>query len=127
MFLLHIIFYENVFSFLGRYIDPVSGSSYHGLCIYSTKSKLVAKIKPSSILCSTAISTSQQSIMVRGVDYQILYISPGQVWANITHIFMTHFGGILSHRYIVAHFTSNVRAIAPATVGVAALVPINVS
>ena len=59
-----------------RDVDPMSGSGHHGLGIDGSKSKVVTEIETSSIGGQVIHS---QNVRVRGVDYQILDISPRQI------------------------------------------------
>ena len=58
------------------YVDPVSGSSHHSLSIDGSKSKVVAEFETSSIGSQVIYS---QYVRIRGVDNQILDISPCQI------------------------------------------------
>ena len=89
-------------------------SSYHSLSINCTKPKVVAKGETRPILCPLVIQLS----MVRCIHYQILHISPGEVFTVIDNN-MAFWKTTSSD---CAYFASRAKAIVAETVGVAALV-----
>ena len=113
-----------------RDIGPVPGSGHHGLGIDGSKSKVVAEFETSSIGGQVIHS---QYVRIRGVDYQILHISPRQIRTvyTVEDCIINRWTPFYKGYYVVwnnrSDFSSRVRAMTPEASGVAALVPLKSS
>ena len=105
-----------------RDVGPVPGSGHHGLGIDGSKSKVVAEFETSSIGGQVIHS---QYVRIRGVDYQILHISPCQI-----RTVQTQSERECSYNFNTTkstHFACRARAITPEVSGAEALVPVKLS
>ena len=102
-------------------IGPVSGSSHNSLSINGSKPKVMADFQTSSIGHPVI---SSQYVRIRGIDNQVLDISPCQIRTG----YDISYNNIANQSYYLhSYFASNTSAITPDTSGADALVPVKSS